>query len=707
MAWPRIAAESLRELREAPSAAARPTASFDPEPVIAQLRAARIPGRSALPPPAFLRPQQHDAWRRTMYALEVFHGALLLEAVGTGKTWVALAVAAHERRPAVAIVPAILQSQWRDATERAGVNAHIWTHERASRGKVPDASASLVIIDEAHRFRDHGTRRVRTVAPWLAGCRVLLLTATPIVNRLADLVSLLRLALPEDALALDGIWRLGDLELVDRVPDALRRVAIRSPVVMAGSVPRRVIALAPDALENRRGVAAVASIGRLALSSCTAVHRLLSSVLLDAAASSDAAFHQALKRYRALLLQSRDAGGASRAMLRRFAGDGLEQLVFWPLLTPDTAAGDLPVADIDRLEQMLTVAPNDDPWIGALIARCSDDRPTVCFSRHRATARRLRDALGEATAWVTGHDAGIGPHRVAREAILTAFGPRRHAWRVRRTPPRILVATDVAAEGLDLHAAGRIVHVDLPWTATRVEQREGRLLRLGQQHRRVEVVIRMPAAAIERAFAPHARVRRKHRLAHAWLRALESDDRDAGSVAAQPVVASVADNREPVTLVAVQLQRDRRTGAMLMIRKGDDGWRADDALADDVLARARSARPAAIDAVEIDRQVGAATRAAAAMVSAIGPNPALELVGRIHRLARTAATRRDGSAMRSLDRWLRFAIASPTLGGRMIMARLGESDDETFLRAPIPDVPQPGAVQATVMAAVICSRRGS
>jgi len=707
VAWPRLVAESLRELREAPSAAAAPPTNFDVERAIAQVRAARMPGRSAVRPPAFLRPQQFDAWRRTMHALDVFRGALLLEAVGTGKTWVALAVAAHERRPAVAMVPAILQSQWRDAALRAEVKLHLWTHEGASRGKLPDATAPLVIIDEAHRFRDHATRRVQTVAPWLAGCRVLLLTATPIVNRLADLTSLLRLALPDDALALDGIPKLGDLEQLDHAPDALRRVAIRSPAATARWVPRRVISLAPDALENHRGLAAVAGIGRLALSSCATIHRLLSSVLLDAAASSDAAFFQALRRYRALLLQSRDAGGASRAMLRRFAGEGLEQLVLWPLLTPDAAPGDLPVADIDRLEQMLAVAPNDEPWIDALIARCGDDRPTVCFSRHRATARRLREALGDATAWVTGHDAGIGAHRVAREAILAAFGSRRQAWRVRRTPPRILVATDVAAEGLDLHAAGRIVHVDLPWTATRVEQREGRLLRLGQAHRQVEVVIRIPAAAIEQALAPHARVRRKHRLAHAWLRALEHRDADAGHLTAQPVVVSTEDNSEPVSMVAVRLQRDQCAGTMLMIREGSDAWRADDARADHVLARAKFARPAAIDAVELDRQVGAAVRTAAELASAIGPNPALGLVSRIHRLARDAATRRDGLAMRYLDRLLRFTTSSSTLGGRMIMARLGESDDETFLRARIPDVPQPGAVHATVIAAVICSQRES
>ena len=269
------------------------------------------------------------------------------------------------------------------------------------------------------------------------------------------------------------------------------------------------------------------------------------------------------------------------------------------------------------------------------------------------------------------------------------------------------MATDVAAEGLDLHAAGRIVHVDLPWTATRIEQREGRLVRLGQEHRQVEVIVRLPAAAIERAFAPHARVRRKHRLANGWLRALEKVDEDAGPATTRPVVASGQDDGEPVTLVAVRLQRDRCTGTMLMTRKRSDSWCADDALAADILMRARTARPVATDAVEIDAQVGAAARAAVAMDNATGWKPAPELVSRIHRLARAAAARRDGFAMRRLDRLLRFVTASPSLGGRMIMARLAECDDQAFLGSQIPDIPQPAAVLASVIAAVICSQRGS
>ncbi len=702
MAWPRIVAESLRVLRQpAPTGTQRPVVAGVDATLIA-LRALEAPSRYAPSPPSFLQPHQHDPWRRIMSALETWHGALLLERVGTGKTWIALGVAACEHRPAVVIVPAILQEQWRDAARRAGVTLQISTHERASRGNIPGTKAALVIIDEAHRLRDHGTRRVQTIAPWLVGRRVLLLTATPIVNRLADLIALLRLAVSEDALALDGIPRLGDLELLSRPAAALRRVAIRSSGTVPGMAHRRVIPITPDADENRRGASAVAAIRQLELSTCTAIRRLLTVVLLDAAASSDAAFHQALKRYRALLLQAQDAGGASRAMLRRFAGEALDQLVLWPLLATDDPTSELPLVDIPRVEQLLAVGPRDDHWIKAVTERCDDTIPTICFSRHRATARRLREALGEATAWITGSDAGIGPHRVARDALLTAFGPHRGTWRVRREAPRMLVATDVAAEGLDLHAAGRIVHVDLPWTATRVEQREGRLVRLGQQHDNVEVVVRMPAAPIESALAPHARVRRKRRVADEWLGAIEIDDAAAGcSGDAGPMVACLRDDGEPVTLVAVRLQRDGRAGAMLMVQRHGERWFSDSILADDILQRARTATSVTIDPDRIAVQLAAASRAALAACVAAEPNASPALVNRIHRLARGAAASRDGAALQRLDRLLRFVAASPTAGARMIIARLADLGDREFLHAEVHELAVRGSVLATPIAALL------
>jgi hypothetical protein len=659
------------------------------------------PVRSDRLPPSFLRAEQHDAWRRVMAALDVMNGALLVEPVGSGKTWVALAVAASQARTAVAIVPAILQDQWRDAATRAGVRLHLWTHERVSRGNAPPHDPQLVIIDEAHRFRDPGTRRVHVVAPWLLGRRTLLLTATPIVNRLADLLTLLRLALPDDALASDGVLSLGHLESAKRPPHALRRVAVRT---MASRVPagaRNMIALAPDEMENRRGADAVSAIARLDLSARDVIRRLLSSVLLDAAASSNAAFRQALRRYRALLLQARDAGGMSRAMLRTFAGESLDQLVLWPLLVAGEPTGDLPLADIDRVEDLLANPGSRDSWTDALIQCCRDSRPTVCFTRHRATARLLREALGEATAWVTGSDAGVGAHRVPRNAVLAAFGPRRNDWRVRRELPAILIATDVAAEGLDLQAAGRIVHVDLPWTAMRIEQREGRLLRIGQQHEAVEIVVRLPAASIERALAPQARVQRKRCLADEWLATLASGPIGTPSRSEVPVCCCITDAEEDGCLVAIRVRRGTRVGAVCVAREASSDWRTDEALVAKFRRRAASGRASLIDEPAIAAESRAATQAVLAMTRGAEPAVPRAITSRIHRLARTAALRRDGRGLARLDRLLRFVTAPPTLGARLLIARLADVDDEHLARFVVPEIAPPSVPTAAVAAVVL------
>jgi hypothetical protein len=45
---------------------------------------------------------------------------------------------------------------------------------------------------------------------------------------------------------------------------------------------------------------------------------------------------------------------------------------------------------------------------------------------------------------------------------------------------RLLVGTDAAAEGLNLQRLGSLINLDLPWNPTRLEQRKGRIQRIGQ-----------------------------------------------------------------------------------------------------------------------------------------------------------------------------------------------------------------------------------
>lgn len=93
--------------------------------------------------------------------------------------------------------------------------------------------------------------------------------------------------------------------------------------------------------------------------------------------------------------------------------------------------------------------------------------------QHKAkarTARALLDAVARAplAATFTGDD---GRHE--RDAIAEAFKSGLAPW--------ILVATNVGSEGIDLHTYSRhLVHFDLEWNPARMEQREGRIDRLGR-----------------------------------------------------------------------------------------------------------------------------------------------------------------------------------------------------------------------------------
>jgi len=100
-------------------------------------------------------------------------------------------------------------------------------------------------------------------------------------------------------------------------------------------------------------------------------------------------------------------------------------------------------------------------------------RKIILFSEHRATLNYLHDkiagVLGNAGAIITIHG---GTHRDERLRLQALF----------RSDPevRVLVATDAAGEGVNLQNANLMVNYDLPWNPNRLEQRFGRIHRIGQ-----------------------------------------------------------------------------------------------------------------------------------------------------------------------------------------------------------------------------------
>ena len=122
------------------------------------------------------------------------------------------------------------------------------------------------------------------------------------------------------------------------------------------------------------------------------------------------------------------------------------------------------------------VAEPDVPYGAGPIPRpaASPRQKLVLFTEHRDTLAYLHDRittlLGHADAVVTIH-GGMG-----REDRLKAQEAFRHDPQV-----QVLLATDAAGEGINLQRAHLMVNYDLPWNPNRLEQRFGRIHRIGQR----------------------------------------------------------------------------------------------------------------------------------------------------------------------------------------------------------------------------------
>lgn len=207
--FPRLVAEALERSVDPVATALR---AGPPAPVASVARGIAVsllPAESAVEPPEWLRPAQHVPFRRVIHAIDRHGGALLAQPVGSGKTWMALAIALQRNEGGVITVlaPTPLLSHWRRTATTLRADVLVHSHARASRGSLPRLTG-VVIIDESHHFRNPLTRRYATVAPMLVGHTTLLLTATPVVNRLDDLAAQLRLVVRDDALAASGVGSL-------------------------------------------------------------------------------------------------------------------------------------------------------------------------------------------------------------------------------------------------------------------------------------------------------------------------------------------------------------------------------------------------------------------------------------------------------------------------------------------------------------------
>jgi superfamily II DNA or RNA helicase len=408
--------------------------------------------------------------------------AILADEVGLGKTIEAGIVmkeliARGKARTVLILTPASLASQWQeelwnkfgerfikhDDPEFKGFSSHDKLVSSIDTAKSPQhypdiigREWDLVIVDEAHYLKNKKTQRY-ALADDITARHALMLTATPIQNNLMELYNLINLIKPgllgtmqnfEEEYIGDAQGRV--LLHAQRLQRLLQQVLIRNRRQETG------IRFPDRRVETHR---VQASAGEYEL------HRAVTEFIRK--------FRHAFESHLALMILEREVASSAPALAKTI-GNMMEKVD-----NPEVLAA------MEELKHKAdSVKRNAKVNLVIDVATQTNDK-MIIFTQFRETQELLSRRLKQE-----------GIENVKFHGQLTP-GRRRKALEEFRDQARVLVCTDSGSEGLNLQFCHIIVNYDLPWNPMRIEQRIGRVHRIGQERDRVVILNLAVADTIE------------------------------------------------------------------------------------------------------------------------------------------------------------------------------------------------------------------
>ena len=445
---------------------------------------------------------------------------LIADAVGLGKTIQAglilrqLSIEQESFR-ALVVVPASLREQWAaELRARFDAHAHVvtatWLAHAARElpaditpwglpgiyicsfefirqpevlRPVEDTGWDLLVVDEAHAATLGSARRAAVHAVAARSRRIVLLTATPHVG--------------DD----DQFRSLCDIGRSDARPD---RIVLfqRSREDVGIFRRRRSVLLAVTLSEHERRTHRL--LERYAANLCAESRlrgdrraRLLAIVLRKRALSSVSALAASCRKRLALLEAGPLPGIGEQLSLPLDQDETLledeepETILGVPGLT-DVSSEHRWLEAIVAAAKLAAVRESKVVRLKRLLAKIQE--PAIVFTEYRDTLVRLHQQLGAADPHIRLLHGGMTTGE--RSIVQQQFNQRG----------ALLLATDAASEGLNLqHRCRTVIHFELPWSPARLEQRTGRVDRIGQRHTVHEIMLVASDTAERLVLAPLTR----------------------------------------------------------------------------------------------------------------------------------------------------------------------------------------------------------
>lgn len=410
-------------------------------------------------------PHQLDTARKV---IDQMHGrAILADEVGLGKTIEAgLVLKEYMIRGLVKrvliLVPASLVMQWtRELNQKFGIpavaqkKAYMWkqhdvivasmdTAKRAPhREHVLDQSYDMLIIDEAHKLKNKNTKNY-AFAKQIKKKFCLLLTATPVQNKITELYNLITLLKPGH-LGPSGSFRQAyvqgkrEAKNQEELKKEIRKVMIRNQR-SDGNIhftKRHVETVPVTFTEEERDL--YDSVTRFVREQ---YHR----------ASGNAKSALSLITLQREICSSKEAAFLTLANMFKKCGENSE-------------AGQTILEIVEKIKRIERQSKAEKTLE---LIRDIDDK-VIVFTEYRATQNYLQYFLHQ--------------HGITSVPFRGGFRRNKKDWmrELFQNRAQVLIATEAGGEGINLQFCNRIINYDMPWNPMRVEQRIGRIHRLGQE----------------------------------------------------------------------------------------------------------------------------------------------------------------------------------------------------------------------------------